>query len=188
MTLAAITPAAGSARRRVARRADLPSSDGAIVVARRLCSFSSRSPTVGLVRLSPRMMRSTSLASSVSYLHQRLGDRFDAIPVGLQKLARLLVERVDQLLDFLVDALGGLLGVFARRRRSRSSWACCRLRRRRRSRGGRSCPIRATIWRAMPVAWRMSPQAPVLMSPMNISSAMRPPKLIFMNAMHHFLE
>ena len=44
------------------------------------------------------------------------------------------------------------------------------------------------ILRAMAVAWRMSPIAPVFTSPQNISSAIRPAKQTFMKATHHFLE
>src|SRR5688572_30031176 len=36
---------------------------------------------------------------------QRFGQRLDAVAVGLEQLARLLVELVDQLLDLLVDRL-----------------------------------------------------------------------------------
>ena len=43
-------------------------------------------------------------------------------------------------------------------------------------------PQSQIILRARLVAWRISPAAPVFTSPVNISSAIRPPKQTFMKA------
>ena len=49
-------------------------------------------------------------------------------------------------------------------------------------------PHSVIIFRAIAVACRMSLLTPLFMSPVNISSAMRPPNVILMNAVHHLRE
>ena len=95
-------PGAGSGppRRTSGSASSVPGRDDR---ARGGCSFSSRSLTVGLVRLSPRMMRSMSLLSSVSYLISALATASTRSRLASSSWRVSLVERVDQLLDFLVD-------------------------------------------------------------------------------------
>ena len=45
--------------------------------------------------------------------HQRLGDGLDAILVGFEQFAGFIVETIDEGLGFLVDGLGGFLGIIA---------------------------------------------------------------------------
>ncbi len=46
-------------------------------------------------------------------------------------------------------------------------------------------PHSVIMRRATLVAWRMSPATPLLVSSVNISSAIRPPNAVLMKAMHH---
>ncbi len=79
---------------------------------REFCSRSSRSPTVGLVSVSPRMMRSTSFASSVSYFINCFCQSLDPVPLAFQQSSGFIVKTVDQFLHFFINRASGLVAVF----------------------------------------------------------------------------